>query len=901
MPRKLVPTSHVDEYGVIHIARHHEWVTPFNRAIANCLRANHDISNIPTVSKSLALTYYITNYASKDDIPPQQMLLKAALLKECAERAEASGGAIAHSLSDVYTSTNFLLRTYNALAHDREISGVQIASSLLQLPAYYTALHNFVNIHVGWLREYVRNMMTLPNTPAVVAFPAMGDEHCLVEPTDSAPVSRFDDYKWRGDELGSLCFYEYCMLVQRIQIRNSLPSHIPFHRSHPRHSQQVQRLATRREQVKTVTFQRSLSLFQSEEDKVRKGHPTTEAMQNDFAELFLGFFVPWEQLPSLFLRYNEPKRDASFAVWKSIEPSLPEHIRDFARNMDLLHKSREDVKVDAALRSSEMADSESLNDVEPADPAEPDAGEEALHLLPTLFPKESLISAFHAVTTTWRKETLETAKRFPSLPIPSGEFHILEPRSLLPVDVTSNSTHTNSGLRLVPDSVIQKWNVFIKSSSTEDGLDDAEGMSSLHGTSDDFNVDADDIEMPNGLVPALSTLETAVNIEDARALLGDHPSASALTNIVKQALPLNKKQTMILEHVLSVALASKDHPYDPSKRDQLLLHVSGEGGVGKSRAISASVVGMHLLHRKDEVILLGPTGTAAVNIDGGTYHGALGIGIGKKQNSDVSARVKRLWANKTFLVIDEISMTDLGILATINRHCKSAKSQSRSSPDLFGGIPIVILAGDFFQFPPVRGRPLWMNPRPLNDDEAEGYRIWRRFDKVVILDEQMRQAKDPAFQSLLGRARSGSLAQNDVDMLNTKVVSSIISPHLDDATFIVQRNSLRHSINRCRLHHFASTRSQFLYIFPAEHSRTKSTSKFQLRLEDLLLHPDDGTKCPFPGLFIYTKDMPVMLLANISTKMGQVNGSIGTAIGIGIDSTGIFTGPSLSLLLRAYN
>jgi hypothetical protein len=76
------------------------------------------------------------------------------------------------------------------------------------------ALDNFVNIHVGWLRQYVRNMMTFPNTPAVTAFPAMGDEHCLVEPSDSAPV-----YKWRGV---SLCFYEYCMLVQRIQIRNSL-------------------------------------------------------------------------------------------------------------------------------------------------------------------------------------------------------------------------------------------------------------------------------------------------------------------------------------------------------------------------------------------------------------------------------------------------------------------------------------------------------------------------------------------------------------------------------------------------------------------------------------------------------------------------------------------------------
>ena len=77
-------------------------------------------------------------------------------------------------------------------------------------------------------------------------------------------------------------------------------------------------------------------------------------------------------------------------VWKSIEPSLPEHIRDFVE--------REDVKVDADLRASEMADSDGMADVELADPAEPDAEEEPLHLLPTLFPKENLLSAFHAVT-----------------------------------------------------------------------------------------------------------------------------------------------------------------------------------------------------------------------------------------------------------------------------------------------------------------------------------------------------------------------------------------------------------------------------------------------------------------------------------------------------------------------
>ena len=52
------------------------------------------------------------------------------------------------------------------------------------------------------------------------------------------------------------------------------------------------------------------------------------------------------------------------------------------------------------------------------------------------------------------------------------------------------------------------------------------------------------------------------------------------------------------------------------------------------------------------------------------------------------------------------------------------------------------------QFPPVRGRPLWKDPRPLSDDNVTGQQIWRRFENVVILDEQMRQS-DPSFCELL--------------------------------------------------------------------------------------------------------------------------------------------------------
>ncbi len=163
-----------------------------------------------------------------------------------------------------------------------------------------------------------------------------------------------------------------------------------------------------------------------------------------------------------------------------------------------------------------------------------------------------------------------------------------------------------------------------------------------------------------------------------------------------------------MERVLSAALAWKDHPYDASKRDQMLL---GEGGTGKSQIIKTIVAGMDLVLRKQDVILMAPTGAAADNISGSTYHTSLGITIAKRQKLTVSERVRKLWSRKTIMIIDEVSMLDLTSLSLINNQCKIAKSLDRSSPDLFGGLPVVIFMGDFFQFPPVKGPALCSQER----------------------------------------------------------------------------------------------------------------------------------------------------------------------------------------------
>jgi hypothetical protein len=105
-----------------HVKRSNGWVTSYNPAIASCIRSHHDITWIPTSSKALAYVYYLTNYATKADISPQQILVKGALI---ADSMKSTGGNIANT-DDLQEDPKFLLRWYNLLAHDQEISGVQV-------------------------------------------------------------------------------------------------------------------------------------------------------------------------------------------------------------------------------------------------------------------------------------------------------------------------------------------------------------------------------------------------------------------------------------------------------------------------------------------------------------------------------------------------------------------------------------------------------------------------------------------------------------------------------------------------------------------------------------------------------------------------------------------------------
>lgn len=887
MPRDLVEVSGVDNFGIVHLARNNAWVNPWNPYIASCIRSNHDISWIPTVSKSLSLLYYITNYATKDDASPWQMVTKAALLRQMIDRASSN---VSPTTTDLRVRqngmNNFALRCFNSLSQDREISGVQVASTLLQLPFYYTLNYNFTRINLWWLRQYVRAVIQPEQIQRTSSTNPIAEEPCNYDHVAAAPTSIFDNYKFRGDLLSPLSIFEYCMLVGTKRIQDSSTHDITFNDQHPKYHTHLQRLARSQAQTATVTLQGELTEFQAAEDSVPGGHPTTTAIQNDLAEILLGLFVPWENLASLVQRIPtqaENPHSKLHQIWTLVEPTLPAYCRTFAQNIDLLRKSKDDCQADAVFRKR-TSQHTSMIDHELADPpySDSDSGNEAPYPLstePESLSSETLIAALFSTSTRWAQEVQDAQTHIAALAANSFRRLSLQPQYFRPIRISDNLLYESSGLQLVPLPTLQEWQIQLKRVTTLETQDPYAG-SSTNDVSylDDFNLD-----ITNGfLVPLLTDSDISSSTLQRDSRVGENPTGASLTLLVCETVPLNGKQRLVVQKILSQALDYSNHP-SGSHQNQTLLYIGGEGGVGKSQIVKAIVAGMDLINRKDEIILMAPTGAAADIIGGNTYHTSLGISLNRFRQAGVSARVRRLWSQKTIMIIDEVSMIDQSALGIINMHCKAARLLDRDSSDLFGGLPVVILMGDFHQFPPVQGQPLWKLPR--SETDQDGKLIWSRFKQVVILDEQMRQTEDLQYRSLLTRARSGTFTYDDMLTLNSKVITSLDSPGLQKATAITKLNALRHVINRFQIERFARANGQKIFIFPALHTRTKSSDATNLRLraDDLLSLPEQGTKIPFPGLLLYTPSMPAMILTNICTPAGLVNGATGKAIGIVVD------------------
>jgi len=217
----------------------------------------------------------------------------------------------------------------------------------------------------------------------------------------------------------------------------------------------------------------------------------------------------------------------------------------------------------------------------------------------------------------------------------------------------------------------------------------------------------------------------------------------------------------------------------PREGEPLRMILHGEGGTGKSRVLECLTTLCKAWLKPQALALLAPTGIAAVNIGGRTVHSATGMrprggGDGSAARRTLSKAKKdqliREWAACQLVAIDEMSMMDKEMLQEVSDRMEMAKEVKGSF-----GLMHLILCGDFTQLPPVAGQPLYTASKKTGVKgiaEQAGYNLYKTFDTVVILEENMRAMADPEWKAVLCRMRVGALSRSDCALLSGLVGSS---------------------------------------------------------------------------------------------------------------------------------
>ena len=195
-----------------------------------------------------------------------------------------------------------------------------------------------------------------------------------------------------------------------------------------------------------------------------------------------------------------------------------------------------------------------------------------------------------------------------------------------------------------------------------------------------------------------------------------------------------------------------------------VVFVTGAAGTGKTTLVH--LVRGELLKKRRNVVVVAPTGVAALNVGGQTIHSFFRFPPHLLSDDDVrEVHGSPLYSRLDLLIIDEVSMVRADMMDAIDRFLR-LNGRSRGMP--FGGTPL-LLVGDLYQLPPV-----------VKGDEAT--ELDRRYDTpyffsaprfrscpldCVELTKVFRQ-RDPVFADLLGRLRVGKDREEVVREINGK-------------------------------------------------------------------------------------------------------------------------------------
>ncbi len=197
------------------------------------------------------------------------------------------------------------------------------------------------------------------------------------------------------------------------------------------------------------------------------------------------------------------------------------------------------------------------------------------------------------------------------------------------------------------------------------------------------------------------------------------------------------------------------------------VFITGKAGTGKSTLLS-----YYKEHTKKKVVILAPTGVAALNVGGETIHSffrfSTTMTVESVKKKARSMRKDEAFLALTTLVIDEISMVRADLLDFVDLFLQIAREDERP----FGGVQLIMI-GDLYQLPPV-----------LTSYEQEHFlqmyqSPWffhahvithSAFQFTFIELEKIYRQSDDTFINILNAIRTNTLTADHLSALNKRVI-----------------------------------------------------------------------------------------------------------------------------------
>jgi len=220
------------------------------------------------------------------------------------------------------------------------------------------------------------------------------------------------------------------------------------------------------------------------------------------------------------------------------------------------------------------------------------------------------------------------------------------------------------------------------------------------------------------------------------------------------------------------------------------MFITGKAGTGKSTLLQLF---RNTTHKR--VVVLAPTGIAALNVQGQTIHSFFGFPAKPITKNDIKPRrYKKMYQKIDTIIIDEISMVRADMMDNIDYFLRI----NCENPAPFGGKQIVFF-GDLFQLPPI-----------VNNQEQMYFNLYYEspyfFSATVFQEFQIEpfelrkvyRQDNIAFIKLLDRVRTNRIDWDDINTINERHLPEEVTT--DDSYITLSTvNSIVNKINSHRL------------------------------------------------------------------------------------------------------